>query len=102
MKCLATVLILLSIITCGCNEKESEKYKKAYAQGVAEAQIEISSNTRTLYVMGKGHGPNSPKIDTETGLPFNRLAGCLVTDADKERLHGHNKTILENLKEKRP
>jgi hypothetical protein len=87
---------------CGCDKKSAE-YRKAYAQGVIEAEAEISANSPTIYASGTHAVPVPENLkDDETGLPVKYIAGCILTDSEMGRQDGHNKTVLEHIKKENP
>ena len=101
MRYLATVIACVSMIVVGCDKKSAE-YRKGYAQGVAEANADISSNAPTFYASGTHPVPVPKDLkDDETGLPIKFIAACLVNDGDMGRQDGHNIVVREHLKQKK-
>ncbi len=97
---IAILLAVLTCLACGCKTAE---YRKGYAQGVAEATSEISSNTLTIYMYGTHPVPTPTDLnDDQTGLPIKFIAGCIVSDNDMGRAEGHNMTIREHLSKDAP
>ena len=102
MRYVATFLVCMLVVLCGCDKKSAE-FRKSYEQGVAEAQAEISSNALTLYASGTHPVPVPKELkDDETGLPIKFIAGCIVSDADMGRQDGHNRTVQAHLKKDAP
>jgi hypothetical protein len=71
----------------------------AYKLGVAEADEELNAGTATLYCYGKAHRPFE-KLDRETGLPYKRIAACVMNDEIKGRRAGHDARIREYIQKR--
>ncbi len=74
-------------------------YAASYNAGVAEADKELEEGTATIYAYGERHAPVN-HIDWETGLPYESIAGCTVTERIKARANGHNDRIRRYVEER--
>jgi hypothetical protein len=71
-------------------------YQEGYKAGCAEANDQIRSMTATIYSYGTPDGLEF--LDQDTGLPYQRIAGCVVDRFSEGRAAGHNDRIGEYIK----
>ena len=90
-----TIGLCLALLGAG-PERDSTEYRAAYAKGRAEADRELERGDATLYLCGLVRGDLD--FDHETGLPYKRIAGCIVDDAILGRHAGHNDRIMQSIK----
>lgn len=69
----------------------TKEYREAYQQGAREAKQELADGRATLYTCGLGD--LFERLDRDTGLRYQAIAGCVVDDAVLGRSRGHNDTI---------
>jgi hypothetical protein len=73
------------------------KYHRAYRAGISEANQELKDGKATLYFSGLTRP--SEFLDSKTGLPLKRVAGCVPTSAEEGLEAGHNMRISEYIAE---
>lgn len=79
-------------LTSNLDSAYSMRYRRAYYQGIQNAQKEIKQSKMTIYTAGF-ISPHSNNFDEETGLPMKIIAGCIISDSIDGLIQGHNDII---------
>jgi hypothetical protein len=74
---------------------EAARERMAYWRGRAEANAEWRDGRATIYTSGKPSPFKLTNLDQDTGLPYQAIAGCVITPTIWNRQAGHNDRIHE-------
>jgi hypothetical protein len=66
---------------------------KYYLAGWRDAERELQHGEATIYALGGLIIGDVCNIDEDTGLPIQRVCGCVILEGDIERVKGHNDRI---------
>ena len=70
-------------------------------KGIMRAKKDIAANKMKILYYGKPWSHGKPLIDDESGLPVEIVAGCCITPALWEETDAYNKTMRQEMKDKR-
>jgi hypothetical protein len=94
----ALCILAVGVIAFVCVARDN-LYFFGYLEGRLEARREIKRDSMTIYVYGDMSREMLAARDTETSLPKQAIAGCLLNQRLLGRAKGHNTAIKKHLAE---
>ncbi len=73
----------------------------AHRQGVQQAKQDIANGKFVIRYYGEPISPDEPFSDPVTGLPYEIVAGCIVTEELVEEANAYNDVMTNEIKKRK-